>query len=154
MNKSWQVCGMLAAIFVAGGLSGALVAYRVAQRNVPRPAAPEIWVPRQFERFSRVLDLTAEQRQRIQPIMEKNIKELVALRRESIRSGREVIDRMDAAIAAELTPDQRAKFERMVKERRETWRRAQDRGGHELREPPAGPPPNETPPPPEKSTGT
>lgn len=158
MNRTWQVCGLLVAIFAAGGISGGLVAYRVARQNLPHPPPPEVWVPRQFERFSRVLGLTPEQRQRIQPIMAKNIKELVTLRRESILSGREVIDRMDAAIANELTPEQRTKFESMVKARREAWRRMEDRAEHIGRRHPAGAPPDEgappPPPPADKTSGT
>ena len=159
MNKSWQVCLVLTAIFAAGGVSGGLVAYRVARRNLPGPPPPEVWVPRQFERFARVLDLTPEQRQHIQPILEKNIEELADLRRQSMRTSREILDRMDAAIATELTPEQRVKFERIVKERRENWRRIQERGGRGGRERPGEPHPAETPPPPppppaDKTTGT
>ena len=161
MSKSWQICAVLAAIFAAGGLSGGLVAYRLARRNSPRPSPPEVWVPRQIERFARVLHLTLEQRQRIAPIMEKNIQELGDLRHQSMRASREIVDRMDAAIAAELTADQRAHFERIVKERRDAWRRLQDRGAHGGREHPPGPPPeagSQPPPPPpppaDKTAGT
>jgi Spy/CpxP family protein refolding chaperone len=69
MNKSWQICLVLTAIFVAGGLSGGLVAFRWARQHLARPPAPDVWVPRQFERFARQLELTPEQRQRIQPIL-------------------------------------------------------------------------------------
>jgi len=142
---------------VAGGVSGGLVAYRWARHTLARPPVPEVWVPRQFERFARQLDLTPEQRQQIQPILEKNVRQLMELRQQSIRSGREIIDRMDSEVANQLTAEQRTKFERIVKERRDAWRRIQDRSGKGGRDHPPGARPGEAPPPPvpePKATGT
>jgi hypothetical protein len=76
------------------------------------------------------------------------------LRRQYIRSGREIIDRMDGEIAAQLTPEQKVKFERLVKERRDAWRRIQDRAGHGREHPPGMHPDQPPPPPEEKPSGT
>ena len=51
--------------------------------------------------------LTPEQRTRIQPIVQRNIDELTKAWRQSILGSREIVERMEREIAAELTPEQR-----------------------------------------------
>lgn len=159
MNKPWQICLVLIAIFATGAVSGGLVAFRMARKNLPRPPLPEVWGARQFEHFAKVLDLTPAQRQVIEPLMKKNMAELARLRRQAMRTADDIFEHMDADIAAQLTPEQRAKFEKIVKERREVRRQLHERGGHGGREPPPPGSPSEgpRPPPPDaapKSTGT
>ncbi|MFA5057832.1 MAG: hypothetical protein WC485_06935, partial [Opitutaceae bacterium] len=118
MNKPWQICLTLIAIFAAGGVSGGLVAYRVAQRRVPHSPRIEAWGARQMERVAQELQLTPEQRERIKPIVKRNMEELARLRRESMRTVHEIIQRMETDIAAELTPEQRVKYEQILKKHR------------------------------------
>jgi Spy/CpxP family protein refolding chaperone len=156
MNKPWQICLVLVAIFATGAVSGGLVAFRIARKNPSHRPPPEVWVPRQFEHFAKVLNLTPAQRQAIEPLVKQNIEELARLRRQAMRTSDGILERMDADIAAQLTPEQRIQFEKIVKERREARRQIQDRGGRGGREPPPGAPPGEPKPPPDeapKSTG-
>lgn len=166
MNKAWQVCLVLIAIFAAGGISGGLVAFRVARRNPRYFPAPEAWAARQFDHMTRELSLTPEQKARIEPMVKRDTEELVKLRRQSFRASREILERMETSIAAELTPEQRTKYEQFLKERRERFRRMMPeqrgpRGGRD-RPPDEKPPPppdagSEPPPPPnpaEKAAGT
>jgi Spy/CpxP family protein refolding chaperone len=147
MSKPWQIWLVLIAIFATGAVSGGLVAFRIARKNLPRPPLPEVWGARQFEHFAKVLSLTPPQRQVIEPLMKKNIEELARLRRQAFRTSEDIFERMDADIAAQLTPEQRTRFEKIVKERREERRQLHDRGGRGGHEPPppggspGGPPP-------------
>jgi Spy/CpxP family protein refolding chaperone len=159
MTKPWQICLVLIVIFAAGAVSGGLVAFHIARRNAARPPPPpEVWGARQFEHFAKVLNLTAAQRQVIEPLMKKNVEELARLRRQAMRTSDDILERMDADIAAQLTPEQRTQFEKIWKERRERRRQLHDRAGHGGHEPPPGfhpeapkpPPPDAAP----KSTGT
>ena len=74
MNKPWQICLVLIAIFATGAVSGGLVAFHIARHNAVRPPPPpEVWVARNIERTGRVLNLTAEQRERIKPVVKSYI---------------------------------------------------------------------------------
>ncbi|HUJ44145.1 MAG TPA: hypothetical protein VLW52_11105 [Opitutaceae bacterium] len=153
MNKPWQVSLVLIAIFAAGFVSGGLVAFRVARRHGPLLPPPEAWRTRLFEQDAAKLGLTPEQKQRIQPIVKRDLDELVKLRRQSMHSLREIVERMETDIAAELTPEQRKAYEELLKARRERMRRmiAEPRGprGERDRLPGEGPrPPGEGPTPP------
>ena len=96
MTKPWQICLVLIVIFAAGAVSGGLVAFHIARRNAALPPpAPDVWVARDIDRSARVLEFTPEQRDRIQPIVKSDIEELTKLRRQSMRSTREILERME-----------------------------------------------------------
>jgi len=120
MNKPWQIWLVLVAIFVTGAVGGGLVARHIARKHAPPP--PEIWVARQIEHVASEVRLTPEQTERIKPIVRANIEDLLRLRRQAF----DVIDRMGKQIAAELTPDQRTKYEQILMERREARRQAHE----------------------------
>jgi Spy/CpxP family protein refolding chaperone len=151
MTKPWQIWLVLIAIFGTGTAGGWLVARHAARRSARHLLPPEGWAARQFERVAEEVQLTPEQKERIKPIVAANIDEMLKLRRQAL----DIVDRMEKQIAAELTPEQRAKYEQILQERRAARRQAQDMRNARHRAddaPPAGPPP--PPPPPEKSTGT
>ena len=142
MNKPWQVCVVLIGIFAAGGISGGLVAYRVARRNAARLPTPEAWMARRFDQMARELSLTPAQKARIEPMLKRDIEELAKLRRQWFRTSREILERKEAEIAAELTPEQRTKYAQFLKERQARFRRM----APEQRGPPGAD--DEPPPPP------
>lgn len=127
MNKPWQVCLVLVAIFAAGGISGGLVAFQIARRHAPPP--PGVWIARRIENVARELQLTPAQMERVQPIVKRNVEELTKLSRQSMHTVHGMLERMEAEIGAELTPDQRIKYEQILKERHEMRRRMQDQHG-------------------------
>jgi uncharacterized protein (DUF849 family) len=61
--------------------------------------------------------------------VKRNVEELTKLSRQSMHTVHEMLERMETEIGAELTPDQRTKYEQILKERREVRRRMQDRHG-------------------------
>jgi Spy/CpxP family protein refolding chaperone len=63
-----------------------------------------------MRRLADELDLTAAQRAALEPILKRAGDELRVLRRESMRQSGAVIEAMNAAVAAELTPEQRERF--------------------------------------------
>jgi Spy/CpxP family protein refolding chaperone len=148
MNKPWQVCLVLVGIFAAGGISGGLVAYQMARRHAPPP--PGVWVARRIENVARELELTPAQMERVRPIVKRNVEELTKLTRQSMQPVHEILGRMETEISALLTPEQRTKYEQIMKERREVRRRMQDqhgmRGERERR-------PDDRPPPPPPKPG-
>jgi Spy/CpxP family protein refolding chaperone len=92
--------------------------------------------------------------ERVRPIVKRNVEELTKLTRQSMQPVHEILGRMETEISALLTPEQRTKYEQIMKERREVRRRMQDqhgmRGDRERR-------PDDRPPPPkpgEQPVGT
>ena len=144
MTKAWQIWLVLALIFAAGGVSGGLVAYHVAERNAHRGLRPpEVWGPRFYEAVARDLNLTPAQRQRIRPIVHENIESLVKLRQQSMRTARDTVVQMEKEIAAELTPEQRKRYQELLERRREAFRERMEHKGFT----PHGRPHGEKPPP-------
>jgi Spy/CpxP family protein refolding chaperone len=149
---------VLIAIFSTGVAGGWLAANHMARRRALRPPPPEIWVARQIERLAGEVQLTPEQRERIRPVVAAKMDELIKLRRQAI----DILDQMGKQIAAELTPEQRTRYEKILQERREARRQAQEmrNARHRGDGAPGGrePPPDEggepPPPPPLKSSGT
>lgn len=159
MTKPWQIWLVLVAIFGTGVAGGWLVERHIARRQAEIPPPPEVWAARLIQHVAREVDLTPEEKERIEPIVAARMEELFKLRRQAI----DILDQMGRQIAAELTPKQRVKYEKILQARREARRRWQEmrkarhRGPPDartrLRTPddnPAGPPP----PPPGKSLGT
>lgn len=123
MTKPWQIWLVLIAIFATGTAGGWLMATHGARRFARHsPPPPEVWVARQIERVAEEVQLTPEQKKRIEPIVAANIDDLLKLRREAI----DILDRMGKQVAAELTPEQRTKYEKILQDRREARRHAQE----------------------------
>jgi hypothetical protein len=159
MTKPWQIWLVLIAIFGTGVAGGWLVERHIAHRQAAIPPPPEVWVARLIQHVAREVDLTPQEKERIQPIVAARMEELFKLRRQAI----DILDQMGKQIAAELTPEQRVKYERILQERREARRQWQEMHKARHRGPPEGrarlPKPGDhspgpPPPPPEKSLGT
>ena len=123
MNKPWKMVLLLLGIYVAGGLTGAFVTMKVGREMWARRPMPEQWTQMQLARLAERLDLSAEQKEQIQPIVKRNMDELRKLRTESMAGTKTVFDRMEREIAEKLTPEQRTKYEQMNKEFRDRARR-------------------------------
>jgi len=135
MVKTWQVVLATVAIFVAGLVTGAaftLGAVRWVARH-PRinpaqmfayaqsrqaGAQPAQVGPQLMRSFINQLDLTDEQRARIQPIVRRTVAQLARERREVQLNSALLIERMQDQIAELLTADQRLKFEDLISQQR------------------------------------
>jgi Spy/CpxP family protein refolding chaperone len=119
---------MLAAlvIFAAGVVTGGLTVNLRRPPAVPRWAAPGAepsrpWLTQRlagqqgelFRRMERQLELTPDQRQRIEAIVKESQERVRALAEDLAPRTREELRRMREKIREELTPEQRRKFERL-----------------------------------------
>ena len=73
MNKPWKVVLAFAAVFAAGSIFGGLLMMRVGQRMVEKRRAqlPPPNPPMVLRHFSEQLDLSAAQKEKIRPMVEK-----------------------------------------------------------------------------------
>ena len=164
MNKPWKIVLVLLGIFIAGGITGAFVMMRIGHQMLAHRPGPEQWAPNHLKRLVERLDLKPEQAELIRPIVHRNMEELNRLRSSSLAETKSIFERMEREISAQLTPEQRTKFEQLNKEMRERAKKFfPDRrnhppgpGAHGDREPHAGEPgkPDGESPPPDKPPGS
>jgi len=134
MDKPWKVVVVLVALFLAGGVTGGFLTLRLARIVAPnrRPPGMQAQQPRrpveqwgqQFRKqFAERLSLSAEQQKKIDAVRQATEEELRRLRHQSLVQTNEVTERLNKQISELLTPEQRPKFEKMMKERRERAQR-------------------------------
>lgn len=110
-GRPWKAAVLLAVVFIAGGLLGAAVA------RMRPPAGPARDANGIVARMTQDLDLTPPQQDSIRAVLERwrpamdsawaNVRPQIETVRARIRSD----------IAAQLTPEQRTKYDEMIKRR-------------------------------------
>jgi predicted acylesterase/phospholipase RssA len=144
--KSWKAWLLVAIIFITGAAAGAFAMRVYMARHLPellrhtRQRLEEVFL----ENIDREVGLTAEQKEKILPILRGSVQRGDKIR-ESIRGDMDkLVQETDDRISEELNAEQRVKFaefrERMAKLRREG-------GPHDPPPPgfPPGPPPGPPP---------
>jgi Spy/CpxP family protein refolding chaperone len=110
------------AIFLAGGGSGALIAWKVSRRvPVPPMTTTEIGA-RLRARFQSQLALTQEQAQKIDPMIDGAMRRLEVIRKETASNVFANVSDMHEQMLTVLTPVQKATFEEIERGRREYLR--------------------------------
>lgn len=119
MDKPWKLVLALIGIFIAGSVTGGFVSLRIAKERVQqRRPMPEQWGPQRLKALGKELALTPDQMDKIRPIIRRDTDELNKLRQGTMEKTRDIFIKMERDIAQHLTPEQRAKYEQMLKERR------------------------------------
>jgi len=110
MNRKLKISLYLAAIFLAGVITGMFVSYQIARRMMPnRERMAAHWCGE----LQSKLDLTPEQLRKIRPLINDALTDFRNnLSREMLSS----LSNCNARIVVELTPEQRTKFEQIQKE--------------------------------------
>lgn len=127
MSQRWKVILAFTGVFLAGAIFGAALAPEWLRFNRPPKRVP--FNERMMERFENDLGLTAEQKEKIRPIVKRMEEETLRMRREGIATYRVVMDGLMAEMALELTPEQRVKLEDAKRRYRERADRLREREG-------------------------
>jgi hypothetical protein len=112
-QRHWKIVVTLTALIAGSGLAGALLGHGVARHQFEALSDPANWNEHVSREFDRVVRPTPEQGARIQQQLEKAVRELQVIRRETIARSTNVIWRLVAEVEQELTPEQRKAFETM-----------------------------------------
>jgi Spy/CpxP family protein refolding chaperone len=113
----------LAAIFVAGGVTGATVALKASKQMMAEAPPPGRLDARYLkERFQSKLKLTPEQSTVIEPILEKMSEDLKSIRQDTTKRISATMKASYDQIGKSLTPEQRQKLDEMRKDHREDRR--------------------------------
>jgi len=114
---------VLIGIFLAGAVTGGLVVARYGRELVAHRPMPDQWATMQLRRLAERLDLTPQQQEELKPIVRRNMEELRKLRNYAMSESRTVFERMQREIEEKLTPEQKAKYQQMLKDFRDRARR-------------------------------
>ena len=87
--------------------------------EMKKPVKHKMYDPKaSFERFSKKLNLTAEQKEKIRPILNDEVKTIKGLYRETRDKEMKVIDDTHAKVKELLTPEQQKKYDEMIAKRK------------------------------------
>jgi len=109
----------LAAIFLAGGVTGATVAVKATRQISEAPPSGHFDARYLKQRFQSKLSLTPEQAKTIEPILDKMSDELKSVRADTTKRIGAIVKNSYEQIGKQLTPEQRLKLDAMKKERSE-----------------------------------
>lgn len=117
LKKNWKVALYLAAIFIAGGITGSFMTLQILKYTIHSHRNPQDWSAMLMKRLESNLKLTPQQVQKIRPIVDQSVNELKTIRSKTIYESSQVIHRTEEQISRELTPDQQKRFQEIQQER-------------------------------------
>ena len=118
--KGWKAVAGIVLVFFLGVLAGGIGVYRYHRHRMDRflrgdPGAMSGFL---VQRLSRDLDLDASQRERVESITRRTQEEMREVRRQLRPRVEEILEQGRSEIRAGLRPDQQARFDEIVAERR------------------------------------
>ena len=114
-----RVVAALAGLAVVCAAAGGVVGYRWGREAVRQRADPEIWHERATRRFEEIVRPTPEQAPRLDAHLKAALDELREIRRDTLTRSAATIDRLVKQVESELTPEQKAAFEKLKPKRDE-----------------------------------
>lgn len=120
--SKWRVALYLAGIFLAGAVSGWVVATKTAKQKAFTPPDRDEIAASLRTCMHKRLQLTADQKKKVDSIIERSAGELQSVHRRNIGLIRQALSNRNAQLAAVLSPEQQQLFQQIEKERKETFR--------------------------------
>jgi Spy/CpxP family protein refolding chaperone len=130
----WKLAAGFLLVFIAGGMTGAFIWSSHARHLFLGPPHSGALAHRMGERLRSELKLTPDQFTKIGPIIDQTASKLEAIRIETARRVSQTMADAHQQMAADLTPEQRAKLAAIEQQHRQHSR-------HRGFPPPAGEPP-------------
>lgn len=118
--KGWKAVAGVVLVFFLGVLAGGIGVYRFHRHRMDRFFRGEPGAVSGFlvHRLARQLDLDESQRVRVEAVVRRTHEEMQALRRQLHPRLEELMEKGRSEIRAGLRPDQQARFDEIVSERR------------------------------------
>ena len=126
--KKWKLAAGLLLVFTLGVLSGVVGTGLVLKRHHPffshKPEGRKVFL---MKRLSRKLDLTEDQKERIEAIIDRMQGEMMTHFREGRRFRRQHLEKGFAEIRKTLNPEQQRRFDELKAERERHWKKRRER---------------------------
>ena len=119
----WKLSLYVLAIFLAGGGTGALLTWQVCQRFPVAPLTPEEIGVRLRGRFKSGLDLTPDQVQKIDPLIDRAMRQVEIIRKDTANRVFANVSNLHEQVVIVLTPEQKTKFDVLEAERHDYLRK-------------------------------
>jgi hypothetical protein len=117
-----KIIGYLAALFLVGAVSGALVTWSATKPKRADSARRQTMgdvCDHVKKRYQTRLGLNEEQMRKVEPMIDQTFKEVRGVHERSMKEIDEIFDRSNAEITKELDPSQQARLAEMSRERQE-----------------------------------
>ena len=114
----WKLGAYVLAIFLAGGGSGAFIAWQISRRTPIPPVPPAEIGARLRARFQSRLALTPDQVRKIDPMIERAMRRVEAIREATANQVFANVSNLHEQMLTVLTAEQKVKFEELEQERR------------------------------------
>jgi hypothetical protein len=118
--KSWLVVVLVFFAGVGVGIVGTGAVVRHAVRRIV--AHPDLVRDRIERELERRLDLTGEQRTKVQRILTESHQHIKDLRREFQPRFLSIVEEAETEISAVLGPEQRERFQKLIREKEALWK--------------------------------
>lgn len=113
MSKQVRILADLVALAVVSAIVGGLIGRRIGRLEMEARNNPSTWNEHVSREFDRIVKPTPDQTPRVQAHLDRAVRELQAIRQDTVARSTNVIGRLIAEVEKELTPDQRKAFETM-----------------------------------------
>lgn len=120
MNNAlkWKLAFAFLLVFISGATTGGFLGVHHLKRHFLGPPHSGDVAGRMREHFRRALDLTAEQENKIAPIIDTTTEKLEAIRIETAERVRTVMEESKRQISPQLSPEQQTKLEKLEMQHR------------------------------------
>jgi Spy/CpxP family protein refolding chaperone len=121
--KNWKAILGVLAIFVLGIIAGGLITHRIYQKRIRAFLRGQGAVPAELivRQMSSQLNLTADQRAQVVPIINDTRQRIQRIRVQAEPQVREAFQETERRVRELLTPEQCAKFDKIVAEHKARW---------------------------------
>lgn len=113
LRHPWKIGLGLLALVAISALAGVLLGHRLARKQLESRNNPETWNKHVTREFKRIVKPTPDQATRIQVHLDKAVRELQEIRRDTIARSTNVIWHLAGEVDRELTPEQQQAFRTM-----------------------------------------
>ncbi len=111
--RHWKLIFGLLAIFAVGMATGVIGTVVLLHRVFTRPEPQAAWVDARLGDLSKHLNLTAEQRAKLKPVVDRAGRRFREIGKDAFEDIVRVAEETRTELAKELTPEQRAEFDRL-----------------------------------------
>lgn len=111
--RHWKIILVMVSIVLVSAIAGAKFGYEKGKRYMRNRNKPDNWNERVMRGLESDLKLNAEQKQKVQVLLDNAVEELNGVRVQTIAKTTDVVRKLVDDVDNELTPEQKAKFSKM-----------------------------------------
>lgn len=111
--RHWKIAVSLLALFVMGTVTGGVLTIAIIKKKLQEN---DNWPKTTYSLYKKRLNLTPEQEEKLKPAFTQAGEDLREIRRVTMRDIFGVIRRVNVEVEKELTPEQKAEFDKLREE--------------------------------------